>query len=351
MRKTLLATLIALLAPFAAQPALAQDAAKPDQVRALALYQGPDRHERLVEAAKREGELSVYHAYPRLTVMMDAFGKKYGIKVKSWRSGSEAILQRLTSEARGNRFEVDIVQNNAPENEAAHQEKLLQEVRSPYLADLMPAAVPAHHEWVGITFDVWTAAYNTDKVKKSELPKSYADLQDPKWKGRLGIEANNHAWFGTLLSELGEEQGTKIFNNIIATNGISARKGHSLLTTLVASGDVPLALTVYNWNPEQLKAKGGAPIEGHFIPPVIAQPSTIALLKRAPHPAAALLFYDFMLTEGQKMLADNSYVVTTAKLPSPVAGIPIKYIDPARALQQQDKWLKSFDEIVVKKAR
>lgn len=351
MRKMLSTALLALMAPLAAPPALAQDNTGADQVRALAMYQGPDRQQRLVEAARREGELSVYHAYPRLTAILDAFGKKYGIKIKSWRSGSEAILQRLTTEARGGRFEVDIVQNNAPENEAAHREKLLQEVRSPYVADLMPQAVPAHHEWVGITFDVWTAAYNTDKVKKSELPKSYQDLQDPKWKGRLGIEADNHVWFGTLLSELGEEQGTKIFNNIVATNGISARKGHSLLATLVASGDVPLALTVYNWNPEQLKAKGGAPIEGLFIPPVIAQPSTIALLKRAPHPAAALLFYDFMLTDGQKLLADNSYVVTTTKLPSPVAGMPIKYIDPQRALDQQQKWLKSFEEIIVKKAR
>lgn len=351
MRKILSTALLALMAPLAAPPALAQENTGADQVRALAMYQGPDRQQRLVEAARREGELSVYHAYPRLTAMLDAFGKKYGIKIKSWRSGSEAILQRLTTEARGGRFEVDIVQNNAPENEAAHREKLLQEVRSPYVADLVPQAVPAHREWVGITFDVWTAAYNTDKVKKSELPKSYQDLQDPKWKGRLGIEADNHAWFGTLLSELGEEQGTRIFNNIVATNGISARKGHSLLTTLVASGDVPFALTVYNWNPEQLKAKGGAPIEGLFIPPVIAQPSTIALLKRAPHPAAALLFYDFMLTDGQKMLADNSYVVTTTKLPSPVAGVPIKYIDPQRALDQQQKWLKSFEEIIVKKAR
>lgn len=350
MRKRFWIPLVAALAA-AVQPVAAQDRAKTDAARALALYQGPDRQNRLVEAARREGELSVYHAYPRLTVMLDAFGKKYGIKTRSWRAGSEAILQRITTEARGGRFEADIVQNNAPENEAAHREKLLQEVRSPYLPDLIPQAIPAHREWVGITLDVWTAAYNTDKVRKEELPHSYQDLQDPRWKGRLGIEANNHAWFGTLLSELGEEQGTKIFNNIVATNGISARKGHSLLTTLVASGDVPLALTVYNWNPEQLKAKGGAPIEGLFIPPVIAQPSTIAMLKRAPHPAAAILFYDFMLTEGQKLLADNSYVVTSRKFPSPIANMAVKFIDPATALDQQDKWLKSFEDIIVKKAR
>jgi iron(III) transport system substrate-binding protein len=345
-RIVLAAAACALLAPHA----IAQQPAAADAVRALALYQGPDRHAKLVEAAKREGELNVYHAYPRLSAMIEAFGKKYGIKVKSWRSGSEAILQRITSETRGGRFEADIVQNNAPEMEAAHREKLLQEVRSPYVADLIPQAVPAHHEWVGITLDVWTAAYNPEKVKKEELPRTYQDLLDPKWKGRLGIEAEDQSWFGTLLGELGEERGTKLFSGIIATNGISARKGHSLLANLVVSGEVPLALTVYNWSPGQLKAKKGAPIEAFYLQPVIAQPSTIALMKRAPHPAAALLFYDFMLTEGQKMLADNSYTVTSRKLPSPIAGVEVKYIDPAVALDSQEKWLKAFDEIVLKKA-
>lgn len=346
LRTIFAAAACALLAPHAA----AQQPAGADTVRALALYQGADRHAKLVEAARREGELTVYHAYPRLTAMLDAYSKKYGIKVKAWRSGSEAILQRLTSEYRGGRFEADIVQNNAPEMEAAHREKLLQEVRTPHTADLIPQALPTHREWVGITLDVWSAAYNTEKVKKEELPRTYQDLQDPKWKGRLGIEANNHAWFGTLVNELGEERGTRTFHNIMATNGLSARKGHSLLANLVASGEVPLALTVYNWNPEQLKAKG-SPIEGHFIQPVIAQPSTIALMKRAPHPAAALLFYDFMLTDGQKMLAENSFVVTSKKLPSPVSGMEVKYIDPAVALDSHDKWLKMFDETILKKAR
>lgn len=349
LRMTMSAALLA--ATLALSPALAQDTPKMAAARELALLQGPDRQARLLEAAKGEGELSVYHVYPFLSKVSEAFTRKYGIKVKHWRAGSEAVLQRLTNEARGGRFDVDIVQNNAPENEAAHREKLLLEVRSPLQAELVVKAVPAHREWVGITIDVWTAAYNTDKVKKEELPRTYQDLQDPRWKGRLAIEANNHAWFGALMAELGEEQGLKLFNNIVATNGISARKGHSLLTTLVASGDVPLALTVYNWNPEQLKAKGAAPIEGLMLPPLMAQPSTIALLKRANNPASALLYYDFLLNEGQKMLAANSYVVTSTRLPSPIDTTQLRFIDPAKALDMQDKWLKDFDEVILKKAR
>jgi iron(III) transport system substrate-binding protein len=330
---------------FAAEPGKG-----PPSVSEIALYQGNDRHERLVEAARKEGELSVYHVYPNLPIVMEAFTKKYGIKVKAWRSGSENVLQRIATEARGGKFDVDIVQNNAPENEAAHREKLLQEVRSPYLKDLIPQASPAHKEWVGITIDVFSGAYNTTKVKKEELPKTYQDLLDPKWKGRLGIEAEDHGWFNTLVDTLGEKQGIKLFNDIVAANGVSVRKGHSLLATLAASGEVPLALTVYSWNPEQLKLKG-APIEMFTIQPVVAQFSTIAMTRKAPHPAAAALFYDFMLSEGQQHLANLKYVATSKNIGSHVSGIPLKFIDPTFALDRQEQWVKTFQEVIGKKAR
>jgi len=341
-----LATGLVLLCLHAAVPA--QDTGR--AARELALSQAADRQQKLIDLAKKEGELNVYHVYPNLPVVMAAFTAKYGIKVKAWRAGSEAVLQRFSTEARGGRFEVDVVQNNAPESEAAWREKLLAEVWSPHLKDLVPAALPAHKGWVGITLDIWTAAYNTNLVKKEELPRSYADLADPRWKGRLAIEANNHAWFGALLTELGEETGTRLFNQVTANNGISTRKGHSVLANLVASGDVPLALTVYSWIPEQLKKKG-APIENHVIQPLLAQPSTIAVARRAPNPASALLFYDFMLGEGQKLLAENSFVPTSKLIDSPATRLPYKLLDPAQVLDLQDKWLKNFDDMIIKKAR
>ena len=315
-----------------------------------ALYQGADRHERLVAAAQKEGELTVYHVYPALTQVMAAFTKKYGIKIKSWRAGSEAVLQRIVSEARGSRYDVDIVHNNAPENTALYREQLLQEVWSPYFADLMPQAVPAHRQWVGITVDVYSAAYNTRLIKKEDLPKTYHDLLDPKWKNRLAIEANDYGWFGTLIETMGEAQGRKLFADIVSANGMSFRKGHSLLGSLVASGDVPLALSAYSWNPEQMKRKG-APIENHILQPLIAQLSTLAMLKRAPHPNAAALFYDYMLSEGQQQLAGLDYLVTSRKFESPFSKVPLKFVDPNQALDLQDKWTKLFDEVLIKNAR
>ncbi|MDQ6619326.1 MAG: extracellular solute-binding protein [Pseudomonadota bacterium] len=322
----------------------------PGSAAELAVYQGADRQERLIAAAKKEGELSVYHVYPNLPLVMDAFTKKYGIKVKAWRSGSEGVLQRLTTEARGGRFEADVVQNNAPENEAAHRERLLQEVRSPFAKDLLPAATPAHHEWTGITIDVFVAAYNTDRVKKEDLPKTYQDLLDPKWKGKLGIEVDDQHWFNGLATAMGEKQTYKLFSDIVATNGISVRKGHSLLANLVASGEVPLGLTIYSWIPEQLKQKG-APIEALPLSPVVAQFSTIALPRRSPHPYAALLFYDFMLSEGQQLLANLKYVPTSTRFETPMTKVPLKFIDPGQAIDLQDKWTKTYEEFVTKAAK
>ena len=103
----------------------------------LAAYTGPDRLQRLIEGAKKEGEVSVYNSAPvdDMRVFAAAFEKKYGIKVKVWRASSENIVQRAVTEARAGRFDVDVAETNSPEMEALSREKLLQEVNSPHIAD------------------------------------------------------------------------------------------------------------------------------------------------------------------------------------------------------------------------
>lgn len=340
----------AALALAAALPAThAQELPKgTPPVEEMARYSGPDRQARLLAAAKAEGgELSVYHVYPALTRITQAFTAKYGIPVKPWRASSETVLQRLVSEARGNRHEADVVQNNAPENEAACREKLLMEMRSPAQANIIPQAVPPHGCWVGFAIDIFIAAYNTTKVRKDELPRTYEELLDPKWKGRLGIEAEDHHWFAELSAALGEQRTHKLFRDLVAGNGLSVRKGHSLLANLVASGEIPLALTTYSWTPEQLKQKA-APIELHPLEPLIAQFSTVAVVKRAKKPYAAMLFYDFVLDEGQKLLHDLKFIPTSRDIEVPITKLPIRYIDPGQTLDLYDKWFRDYQTIVVK---
>jgi iron(III) transport system substrate-binding protein len=333
---------IALLC-CAAASAMAQDAIS---------YQGKDRQQRLLEGAKKEGELQLYTSTPadEIAVLIDAFEKKYGIKVKLWRSGSDMVVQRLVNEGHAHRFDADVVEADGTNLEALHREKLLQEVHSPYLADLIPQAIPPHREWAAARVNIFTLAYNTKLIKKEDLPKAWTDLLDPKWKGKLGIEAEDSDWFAGVVGQLGESKGLKLFRDIVATNGISVRKGHTLLATMVASGEVPLALTVHNFTAEKFKRKG-APVDWFIIPPAIAQLNGIAVTKNAPHPNAAVLFYDFMLSDAQTILQQHDYMPTSKKVPTPLSKLSLQFMDHKVVLDENDKWNKLYQDVVTKQTK
>jgi len=317
---------------------------------AIAQYSGPDRAQKLVDGAKKEARLNIYTSAQSddLGAVVEAFEKKYGIKVSVWRSSSENVLQRATAEARGGRFAVDIVETNGPELEALHREKLLVRVESPHLADLIPEAIRPHREWVGTRLNVFVQAYNTRLVKKEDLPTTWEDLADPKWKGRLGIEAEDMDWLAGVLTDIGESQGAQTFKRIVAVNGISVRKGHTLLAQLVASGEIPLALTVYNYKAEQLKAKG-APIDWFVIGAAIARPNGIGMARRAPNPHAAALFFDFELSEeGQRILAQRDFVPTSRKIDTPLNRLPLRFVDARVTLDEGLKWTALYEELFVK---
>lgn len=319
----------------------------------MATYQGADRQQRLIEGAKKEGELLIYTSQPvdDMAAVTVAFEKKYGIKVKVWRAGSEKVLQRTVTETKAGRFDADIIETNGPELETLHREKMLQEVKSPHLADLIPQAILPHGEWVSTRINIFAAAYNTNLIKKEDLPKTYQDLLHPKWKGKLGIEAEDADWFAGVIADLGEGPGLKLFRDIVATNGLSVRKGHTLLTNLVVSGEVPLALTVYNYKAEQIKNKG-APIDWFVIGAhAIARPNGVGVTLRAPHPNAAVLFFDFCLTEAQEILSKRDFVPTSKKLESPLTRIPLKFVDVKVSLDEDAKWTKLYEDIITKQSR
>jgi iron(III) transport system substrate-binding protein len=277
--------------------------------------------------------------------LVSAFEKKHGIKVKVWRSGADKVLQRVITEAGAGRFDVDAVFVGSGELEALHREKLLQPVSSSNHQNLL--SMPAHREWAPAFLTVWVQAYNTRAVRKEELPRTYQDLRDPRWKGRLGIEAGNDDWFGKLLSEMGEQKGLELFRGIVAVNGMSVRKGHSLLGNLIVSGEVPFAITMHSVIAEWGK-KHGAPIDWIALEPLIARANGIGLARKAPHPQAALAFYEFMIgDEGQKLFAERDYVPASRAIDSPLKNANLKIIEPGPALDQGEKWSKLFNEVMI----
>jgi iron(III) transport system substrate-binding protein len=351
-RRRALHALLALACLAAAPYSQAQ--ARAGVLARLAEYEGADRMQRLLEGARREGFLTLYTSFPPedIAAVNAAFEKRFaGVKVRAWRAASEKVLQRTLAEARAERLDVDIVECNSVPLETLHREGLLQRVRSASHADLVPAAVPKHGEWVASRLSLFVQAYNTGQVRKDELPKSYADLLEPRWKGRLGIEASDEDWFAEVVGALGEEKGLRLFRDLAGTNGFSVRRGHSVLAQLVASGDVAFALTVYNFTAEQLKRRG-APLDWLVLSPAVAHANGVAVPKRAPHPHAALLYYEFMIgEEAQRLLSSRDSIPTSRKVESSLDRSSFRVVNPALLIDHGSRWAKLYDEIIVKGSR
>jgi iron(III) transport system substrate-binding protein len=246
-------------------------------------------------------------------------------------------LQRTLAEVAANRNEVDAVHFGRSGAEALAARRCCCPFASPVYKDLQVGSVPAHRQWAATILSVWVQAYNTGVIRREDLPKTYADLLNPKWKGKLGVEAKNQDWFQTVVDIMGGgDKGLKFFQDLVAINGISPRKGHTLLNNMVVSGEVPLALTVYNYMPEQAKKKG-APIDWFVLEPAIARSNAVGVALRAKHPNAALLFHEYMLTDAQPLLVGIDYVPTNTSVASPLKGVKILITDPP-VLDEAAKW-------------
>ena len=304
-------------------------------------YRGGDRDARLLENARKEGSVVLYTslAPTESGPLGQAFEKKTGVKVEIFRTISEKVVQRALTEARAKRFAFDVVETNGPEMEMLAREKLLAAFRSPHLADLPANAVPAHRNWVPDRLNFFVVGFNTAKVRRTEIPATYDGFVDPKWKGRIGIEATDTEWMATLIKTWGDARGMDYFRKLSAMRP-AVREGHVLLATLVAAGEVPVGLTMYSSNIIPLKRKG-APIDFVPVQPVVARPQGIGVAANAPHPNAAQLFADYVLSpEGQKLFESMGRAPASRRVTSTLNNFPFTLIDAATVLDEAPKWEK-----------
>src|SRR4029450_106538 len=121
--------------------------------------------------------------------------------------------------------------------------------------------------------------YNTNLVKAEEVPQKYEDLVHPRWAGRVGIEGSDVDWSAAMVKSMGEEKGLAFFRKLAEARP-QIRTGHTLMAELVASGEIPLAATLYNHNIERLIVKG-APVKWKAITPTFGRPNAIAVARHA----------------------------------------------------------------------
>jgi len=321
--------------------------AQTPSTRDIYMYQGADRDKRLVEGAKKERQVVLYST---MTVADGkafgaAFERKYGVQLVHWRTSSEKIVQRAVAEARGRRYEADVFESSANHLEALRREKLLEDFHTPVLSEIVPAALPrGHRQYVADRFVFFVMGYNTNLVKPGELPATFEELLQPRWRGRITIEGTDVTWFAAVTKAMGEQKGLAYFRRLAAMKP-EIRHGHIHTAQLVASGEVPFFLTAYNNNMETLKLKG-APVDWKPLQPAFGQAAAIGLARHAPRPHAALLFAEFVLSkEGQEIYKSVNRVPTSMAVDSPLNKFKYEIIDPVLALDEGERWEKLFSDL------
>src|SRR6266853_6696391 len=317
--------------------------------RDIYMYQGADREARLIEGARKERQVVLYST---MTVADGnafgaAFERKYGVRLVHWRTSSEKIVQRAVAEARGRRYEADVFESSANHLEALRREQLLEDFYTPVLREIVPAALPrGHRQYVADRFVFFVMGYNTNRVKPGEVPAAYEELLHPRWTGRITIEGTDVTWFAAVTKAMGEQRGLAYFRKLAAMKP-EIRHGHIHTAQLVASGEVAFFLTAYNNNIETLKSKG-APVEWKPLQPAFGQAAAVGLSRYAPHPHAALLFTEFVLSkEGQEILKSGNRVPTSRLVDSPLNKFKYEIVDPVLALDEGDKWDALFSNLIL----
>src|SRR4051812_29332242 len=227
-----------------------------------------------IDRARKEGSVTLYTSMQVVDSrpLTEAFEKKYAIKVNLWRASGEKVAQRVITEARGGRFDADVVETDGAQMEILYCEKQLSALNVPAVADVPAEILPAHGHYAPTRLTLYVMAYNTNLVKPEEVPRSYADLLLPRWSGKLALESDDVAWFASVVKAMGEAQGISYYRKLAATKP-SMRSGHTLIAELVAAGEIEVGIDTHVQGIARLKDKG-APIEWKPLQPAFGQPSS-----------------------------------------------------------------------------
>jgi ABC-type Fe3+ transport system substrate-binding protein len=302
----------------------------------IATYRGPDRTEKLIAGAKQEGQLTYYSAMivnQALRPLTAAFQKKYPfIKMSYWRGDSEDIQTKLAAEMRANNPVGDVVEGTGI-GELAVRAGLAQPAWSPQLADIPDRMHDPHGLWLPTRVSYFSLAYNTRLVSAASAPKTYEDLLDEKWKGRMAwplLSAIGASLFVTNLRlAWGDERTMAYLRRLRTQNIVNFGAGNPrTLVDRVIAGEYAIALQVFAHHP-LISAGKGAPVTSQLLAPVASAPATLVIPKGSRHPHAAVLLMDFLLSqEGQQILAAAEYLPVRRDV-EPLA--PIAPIVPSRA--------------------
>jgi ABC-type Fe3+ transport system substrate-binding protein len=345
-----------LLATMHAASAFAQSA--DDILR----YKGADREQKLIEGAKKEGQVVLYSALivnQATRPIVEKFGKKYPfVKASFWRADSEDIAQKLSAEVRANNVVADVFEGTGVGELAVGANMAL-----PYYTPAIEA-YPAQYRdpagmWTPTRLSYYSIAYSTRLVLPNKVPKSYEDLLDPQWKGkmawRIGSASGTPLFITNLRLAWGEEKAKAYFEKLKEQKIVNFGAGSArTLVDRVIAGEYAIALNIFAHHPLISKAKG-APVNSQLLDPTASTAATMGVVKGAKHPYAAMLLIDFILSkEGQEILSSAEYFPADPAVPPlpslagvvpKTAGVPENFVGPDKLVKYTDSSEEIFRQL------
>ena len=296
-----------LLAPIA-------DAAAASQAD-IAMMKGADRQAKLEAGAKKEGEFTFYTSLlvkSGVRPLKKAFEKKYPfIKYGYVRATTSTIVQKILSEARAGSTRSDVSVGSG--SASLMKGKVLEPYWTPGQAALPKGYVDKGGLWTSVRMSYNGIGYNSKLVSEAEAPKDWADLLDPKWKGKMvwqkALETGGPLTILHLQRIWGKKKAGEFFDKLAKQKVAASNASGRAVFDLVIAGEYHLQIANALHHVIRSKKRGA---KGHFVSPdpVIARPAHAMLIKGAPHPYAAMLFLDYIISkEGQQLLANNEYLV------------------------------------------
>jgi len=326
--------------------------AKPATLAELAKYTGADREKVLYEGAKKEGKFTWYTSLVPYKEIVKIFETKYpGVTVEGYRAVSTALGTKIAAEAQAKRYLVDTLETTPGSLMVMRDSQLLLPFTSPYLAKYPDSAKEKAPGglvfWASDRESFMGVGYNKKILATGDIPKTFDDLLKPALKGKLSIvggESGARA-VAAIVKAKGEAFVRKLKGQDITLHGLSAIG----LNGLIVTGEVPISFTSIHSNIHGAAATG-APVAWVPLELVVANAGSVAVSAHAPHPHAALLFADFLLSPaGQTMFADKFGHASPVKDYGFTRYYPEEDLSTAEYEKRLDYWLKLISEISQKR--
>ncbi len=313
----------------------------------------------LIAAAKKEGEVVWYTTQivsQLVRPVTAAFEKKYpGIRVRSTRANATETAVKILNEAKAKRLQADIFDGTTTVVPLKAENLVLQwmpEAAKDYSAQVKDK----QGYWIANNLFVITPGFNTSLLPKGKAPRTYQDLLDPSLRGKMawnGFPTSSGAggFIGIVLTEMGEEKGLAYLRELAKQKIANLRGSAREVLDQVIAGEYSMALQIFNHH-AVISAKKGAPVDWIVMQPATVTLSTLSVLKDAPHPNAAKLLADFIISrEGQEVFRRADYLPAHPAIPATVPTLKpdegkfrAHFFTPEETEDKMPKWNEVFNE-------